>query len=303
MAPTRCTPAQASVGGSVNLVSKTATLGDRNRLTLGGGTDTYGRVTGDFNRQVGATTALRLNVMGHRNDIPDREVERNRRWGIAPSISHGLGTATTLSLSFLHQHDDNTPQYGVPTWDGNLLPGADRSSYFGYASVDTQINDTDAVTLGLSHVFSDALSLRSQARWQQVDQLSIVDPPQGTFCLANGISPSNAGIAACPAGYLPDQYQPSGPRGTTRDTRNQLLTSQTDFTAGFNTGAAEHTLVAGLSISSESYRLDNGNSLRNADGATPNPALPRTSISNPDYDAYTGPVNFILASTIRGQPG
>jgi catecholate siderophore receptor len=289
-----------SVGGTVNLVSKSARLGDTSRITLGGGSDEYTRATGDFNHQIGQTSAVRLNVMGHRNQVPDREVETNKRWGIAPSIAYGLGTATTLSLALLHQHDDNTPQYGVPTWEGNLLPGVDRSSYFGYSNVDQQINDTDAATFTLSHVFNDTLSLRNQTRWQQTDQYSVVDPPQGTFCLANGTSPSNTGIAACPAGYLPDQFQPSGPRGTTRDTRNQLLTTQTDLTVVFRTGAAEHTLVSGFALTSESYSLRNGNSERNADGALPNPVLPRTSISNPDYRGYSGPVNFIVTATTDG---
>jgi catecholate siderophore receptor len=289
-----------SVGGTVNLVSKSARLGDSSRVSFGGGSDEYTRATGDFNHQIGQTSAVRLNVMGHRSQVPDREVERNKRWGIAPSISYGLGTTTTLSLALLHQHDDNTPQYGVPTWEGNLLPGVDRESYFGYSNVDQQINDTDAATFTLSHVFNDTLSIRNQTRWQQTDQLSVVDPPQGTFCLANGTSPTNTGVTACPAGYLPDQFQPSGPRGTTRDTRNQLLSTQNDLTATFNTGGAEHTLVAGFALTSESYSLKNGNSQRQTGGALPNPVLPRTSISNPDYRGYTGPVNFIVASTTDG---
>ena len=289
-----------SVGGSINLVSKTARLGDSNRMTLGGGTDSYGRVTGDFNREIGQTAAVRLNVMSHRNDVPDREVERNKRWGIAPSVSFGLGTATALSLAYLHQHDNNTPQYGVPTWEGNILSGADRSSYFGYDNLDRQIDDTDAATFTLSHSFSDSLSIRNQTRWQKVTQRSVVNPPQGTFCLANNTSPSNTGVTACAAGYLPDQYQPSGPRGTTRDTRNRLMATQTDLTASFGTGGIQHTLVAGFAITEESYRLKSGNSERNAGGALPNPVLARTSISNPDYKGYTGPINFIVASTTDG---
>ena len=121
-----------AVGGTINLVSKSARLGDFDNVTLGAGTDDYTRIAGDFNHQLGATTAVRLNVMGHRNDVPDREVEKNRRWGVAPSLAFGLGTATSGSLSYLHQHDRNTPQYGVPTWDGRILPGARRESYFGY---------------------------------------------------------------------------------------------------------------------------------------------------------------------------
>jgi len=288
-----------SVGGSINMVSKTASLGDRSLVTLGGGTNSYGRITGDFNKEIGATAAIRLNVMGHRADVPDREVERNKRWGIAPSISYGLGTATTISLAYLHQYDNNTPQYGVPTYEGSILPGADRSSFFGYDNVDEQINDTDAATFVLSHVFNETMSVRNQTRWQRITQFSVVNQPQGTFCLANNTSPSNTGIAACPAGYLPDQFQPNR-SGTTRDTRNDLMATQTDLTSLFNTGGMEHTLVTGFAITSESYLLKNGASERNAGGALPNPVLPRTTISDPDYQGYTGPINFIVASTTEG---
>ena len=287
-----------AVGGTINLVSKSAHLGDASRIAAGLGTDQYGRVTGDFNQQLGDTTALRWNVMGHRNDVPDRQIERNRRWGIATSLAHGLGTRTALSLALLHQHDNNTPQYGVPTWEGRILPGADRQTYFGYGNVDRQVSDTDSATLIMDHAFSEALSLRSQSRWQQTDQFSRVDPPQGTFCLANGTSPSNAGVAACPAGYAPGQYQPSGPRGTTRDTRNRLLAMQSDLTTTFGTGPVKHTLVAGFSVSRESYALATGNSLRNADGSAV--ALPRTTISRPDTH-YTGPLNFIISGTTQGE--
>lgn len=281
-----------SLGGTVNLVSKTAQAADFSRFTVGGGTDSYARVTTDINRTFGQGGAVRFNAMGHRNDVPGRKVENNERWGVAPSIAIGLGGATTLALSYLHQHDDNIPQYGVPTYFGRLLPGAKYSNYYGYRNIDRQVIDIDAFTVGLSHVFSDALVLRNQTRWQQTSQLSRVDPPQGTWCLANGLLPDGD---ACPTGYLPGQYQPSGPRGTTRDTRNQILVTQTDLTSSFRTGSVEHTLVTGFSLSSESYFLRNGNSLRHADG-TPNPALPRTSIATPDT-LYTGPVNFITSST------
>lgn len=290
-----------AVGGTVNLVSKVARLGDFNEVTLGLGTDRYARVTGDLNHQIGDTTALRLNVMGHRNDVPDREVEQNERWGIAPSVAFGLGTDTTVSLAYLHQYDDNTPQYGVPTWEGRILPGARRESYFGYADLDQQKIETDALTLTLEHFASDALSLRSQTRWQQTDQFSLVDPPQGTYCLANGTSPSNSGLGPCPAGYNPGEYQPSGPRGTTRDTRNRLFMTQADLTSNFTTGTIEHSLVVGVALSSETYFRRSGNSLRNPDGATPNPPLPRTTIANPLAVQYTGPVNFIVNQTLDGR--
>jgi catecholate siderophore receptor len=287
-----------SLGGTVNLVSKGARLGDAMLATVGIGTDGYMRVAGDLGHQIGETTALRLNVMGHKNDVPGRDVENAERWGVAPSVGFGLGTDTTVTLGYLHQHDDNTPQYGVPTYLGRVMQGVDREAYYGYRNVDEQVIDTDALTAVISHTFSERYTLRNLTRWQEVSQRSEVDAPQGTFCLDNNLQPN--GIA-CPAGYLPGQFQPSGnPRGNVRDTTNQILVNQTDLTSNFDTGSWQHTVVTGVSLSSESYFLDTGNQLRNPGGALPNPVLPRTLIADPD-DVWGGPVNYIRASTTDGR--
>lgn len=285
-----------SVGGSVNMVTKTALAADFNRFAVAGGTDGYGRFAADVNQQLSDTAAVRLNVMAHRNDVPGRDVEEQERWGVAPSLAFGLGTGTTVSLSYLYQTDDNTPQYGIPTYRGHVMQDVDREAYYGYRNVDRQEIDVNAFTVLFAHSFGDGATLRNQTRWQQVDQFALVNPPQGTFCLSTGLQPT--GIA-CPATMLPDQYQPSGPRGTTRDTRNQLIVNQTDYMKAFATGPLQHTANLGFSLASESYSLKNGNSLRNPDGATPNPVLPVTSISAPD-SLWNGPVNFILAQTTRG---
>ena len=107
------TKATAGLGA----VNATAALGDFTNLGVGVGTDSYGRVTLDSNQMIGDSTAVRVNVMGHRNDVPGRDVEEMKRWGFAPSIAFGIGTDTMLTLSYLHQRDDNTPQYGVPYFE------------------------------------------------------------------------------------------------------------------------------------------------------------------------------------------
>jgi catecholate siderophore receptor len=286
-----------AVGGTVNLVNKNPTLNSFNRISAGAGTDSYGRIAGDMNQAIGESTALRLNVMAHQNDVPGRDVEENKRWGVAPSIAFGLGTDTSLSLAYLHQEDENTPQYGVPTFRGRIMPGANYDNYYGYSNIDTQEIDVDSFTAVLDLRFDDTFSVRNLTRWSEVDQLAIVDPPQGTFCLASGAAPTGA---ACAAGLTPGSYQPSGPRGNSRDTTNTLIVNQTDFTKIFSTGAIEHTLVAGFAISHETYDLDTGNVLRNPGGATPNPVLPVMSIENPDY-IYTGPRNYIRSQTQDGE--
>lgn len=283
-----------SVGGNINLVSKLARSGDFTVLQAGAGTDSYGRITVDSNTEFEEGSAFRINAMAHQNDAPGRDYETFERWGIAPSLAIGLDSDTRFTVSYLHQSDDNIPQYGVPYFSayGGPLPGVDPGNYYGYHNVDTQEVEVDMLTGTFEHDFNPNTTLRSLARYQQVDQLSIVDAPQGTWCLADGINAATG--AACAAR---NTYQPSGPRGLQRDTRNTLAVSQTDVISRFQTGAVGHSLVAGVSISREEFDLETGNLFRTATGATV--PLPPMSISDP-FSVYSGPINFIRSGITQG---
>lgn len=287
-----------SVGGSINLVSKAARDDTFTRASAGIGTDAYYRATVDTNQKIGDGVAVRLNAMGHRNDAAGRDVEQAKRWGVAPSVAFGLNSDTRVTLSYFHQHDDNIPQYGLPYFQNafheGMLPGVDRSNYYGYANVDEQVSDVDIVTARIEHSFTDKLSVQNMSRWQRVTQYAVVNPPQGTWCLANGTNASTG--AAC---TTPGLYTPSGPRGTTRDTRNTMMFNQTDLKASVDTGDITHNLTFGAAISSEKFHLNTGNSLRNPGGATPNPTLPAMNIAEPN-NIYAGPVNFIRTGTQDG---
>jgi catecholate siderophore receptor len=288
-----------SVGGNINLVNKTAREGDSNAFTIGAGTDGFGRITADSNFDLDKGVAVRLNAMVHQNDVPGRDYEEFKRWGFAPSVAFGLGSDTRFTLSYLHQSDENLPQYGVPYYrnafhDGPL-PGVDTSNYYGYHNIDKQEIDVDMLTGVFERDFSDSLTLRSLARFHKVDQLSSVSATQGTWCLADGTNPATG--AACAAGVPSGSYAPSGPRGYVRDSSNAIAISQTDLTAHFNTGTVEHALVAGFSFSNETFDLDTGSVLRNADGSTP--AAPRMSLENPD-SLWTGPVNYFRTARTKG---
>lgn len=294
-----------AVGGNINLVSKLAREDEFHRVQAGAGTDAYARATLDSNSRFGESGAFRINAMAHHNDAPGREVEEFDRWGVAPSIAWGLGTDTAFTLSYLHQEDDNVPQYGVPYFNGAPLPGVDPEDYFGYRNLDTQESDVDQLTARIDHRFAGEWSLVNQTRVSRIEQFLIVDPPQGSFCLADNTNPAT-GLACgtytatgLPSFTLqPGQYRPSGPRGNLRDTRNDMLVNQTDFVGGFNTGGVRHDFVGGLSLMREDYDLDTGNVLRNADGS--NFLLPIMQISDPD-DLYTGAVNYIPSSRQHGK--
>ena len=289
-----------SVGGSINLVSKQPGVRDFVMVSAGVGTDSYYRATVDANRPFGESAAGRLNLMVHGNDVPGRDVEKYRRWGVAPSLSIGLGTATQMILQAFYQDDDNTPQYGVPYGSNTVvngpLPGVDPSTYFGYRNIDSQQSQVAALTSILQHAFSDTLSVRNLTRYQAVDQIAIVNPPQGTWCLAGGVNAQTG--AACAPAVPSGSYTPSGPRGTSRDTENRIFYNQTDFTARFETGGLAHVLVGGVALSEESFRLDRGNVQRSATGATP--VYPAMSLDNPD-NVYTGPLNYIRSALSDGE--
>src|SRR6478672_7902301 len=124
-----------SVGGTINLVSKVPQASNLAIVSAAGGTDDYWRATADINRRVSDLIAVRLNLMWHRNDVPGRDVEDFRRWGIAPAITIGIGGPTSLTLAYVRQHDNNVPVYGIPYFLNQLndgpLPDGDDSAYYG----------------------------------------------------------------------------------------------------------------------------------------------------------------------------
>lgn len=286
------------VGGAVNMVTKVARPGDFNLASLGVGTDNYYRATADINHEIDSETAVRLNAVIHENDVPGRDVENFKRWGFAPSIIFGLGTSTRFSLSYSHQHDDNIPQYGVPTFNGRILPGASWSAYYGFRNLDTQKIDSDFVQAVFDHDFSSNLTVHNQTRFENISQLSIVDPPAGTYCLSDGLAPVNGGggtYGKCSASVPPGYYLRSTGNvpGHLRDATNQMIANETDANWKFDTGFVEHNAVIGASFSHETLRLRDGAIERSADGTWYQ--NPPTSIANPDT-TYAGPVNFIISN-------
>jgi len=312
-----------SVGGNINLVTKRPQADNSYVVTGGVGTDDYYRATADLNSRVNDFVAFRLNAMWHRNDVPGRDVEYNHRWGVAPAVTLGIDSPTRLTLQYTHQEDHNIPQYGVPYYAaaGGKPAGIRRAGYYGLRGIDTQKINLDQLTATFEHDFSDRVSIRNLARWQDVRQLSVATAPQGTFCLANGLTPlgtactttaaavsdvtaSSFGGPATVAIAVPTgSYLLTGPQGNVRDTRNQLAFDQIDLKAVFNTGSIEHTVDIGGAASWEKFELSGAAALRNGDGTNPfdrttaTRHLPFGSISDPNSaNVYGGPVNITPTS-------
>lgn len=290
-----------SVGGNINLVSKTAREGDFNTFTVGAGSDKYGRVTADSNFDFENGIAVRLNAMGHTQDVPGRNEEFKHRWGFAPSIAFGLDSDTRFTLSYLHQHDNNMPQYGVPfalsPFNDGPLPGVDRETYFGYRNTSRQESDVDMLTGVFEMDFGDHVTLRSLGRLQRVEQYTNATALQGSWCLPNNTNPYTG--QAC-VGQPAGTWNPNGgPRGLVRDTENFIAHSQTDLTASFSTGAVRHDVVVGVSFSKEDFELDTGTTFRNPDGSTTGITYPIQNFDNP-YNVWTGPQNYFRTGRTEG---
>lgn len=287
------------VSGGVNLVSKAPKNRDFNEISLGAGTDDYKRFTGDFNKVINEDVAVRLNVMGHDNTYAGRD-EEMKRWGVAPSITFGINDKTKATLSYFYQKDKNDPQYGVPYYNGNPVPGISNKNNYGYSNLDEQNITSNIATLKVQSEINDAMKLNSITRYSDIEQITTVSAPQGTFCLANGMAPTGytpsnqTGYVTC---STPAQYIISGPRGYYRDTHNKQFANDTNLVAKFKTGAIDHALVAGVGFSREDYDITTGGYLYNSDGSAA--TKPNMNVYNPD-NFWHGPTNFRKSGYAEG---
>lgn len=289
-----------SVGGTINLVSKVPQPRSETLLTAGVGTDDYWRATIDTNVRLNDLIAVRLNAMVHRNDIPGRDVERNRRWGFAPAITIGIDSPTSLTLAYVHQRDNNIPVYGVPYYAsvGGPLPGIDDSSYFGIENLDRQRIALDRLTATFDHRFSDRVTIRNLTRWQRVAQPTRTSAPQSAVNGTGWCLPGGRDALGNPCA-TPGFYTPSGPRGLERDQLNQLFYNQADLHLEAGTaGGIHNTLVIGGSFTQEDYRIEIAQLLRDAAGNVI--AQPPIAIGDPTDTTWTGPVNRILTGISYG---
>lgn len=265
----------SAVGGSVNLVSKRARLGDDGKLSAGIGTDNYKRLTADINRQLNETTAVRVNLMKHYNAVSERDEVDYDRWGIATSVGFGLGTDTRLWLDAFYQKDKNTPDGGVPIQrgtDGKRMPGVSRDAWYGDSDLYTQRSETRSLTGLFEHDFNDDLTLRNQLRWQQTDNWAVLSPARFVAANADG-SRTCTGTRCASLGYVGvgplssinginayTQYANSSSdyaylRGSDfgLSKRYEIIDNQTDLRFNLDTGGIHHEAVTGVELYRESY--------------------------------------------------
>ena len=162
-----------TTGGSINMISKTAKIGDFLEGSVGAGTDDYQRITLDGNKDFGNGIAARVVVMGHHNDKAGQEDGTEyARAGIAPSITFGLDSDTRATLSYYYLRTDDTPDSGIPYnnpfaatnakagLNGNGKPiDVEQGMYYGWKDRDFQKQENQSGTIKLEHDLTDRKSV------------------------------------------------------------------------------------------------------------------------------------------------
>ena len=241
--PTSAVSGRGSAGGTINLISKGPSL---NRILGGsfalGNADTR-RGSLDVNTSLkslgmGERTGFRLNTLWHDANVPGRDVVKNDRWGVAPSLAFGLGSATRTTLSYYKLRQDNISDYGIPwvTATHNALAAyrdqpapVPRNTFYGFRDRDREVLNQDTATAKFEHDFNDSLQLRTQLRYGKAGRNSMATPPR---MAGNDTTAINREMRSWVA-------------------KDRIWDNQTDVRIQTNTFGIRHSLVTGAAFTNE----------------------------------------------------
>jgi catecholate siderophore receptor len=226
---------RGGAGGSINMISKTPKAADFTEGTVQIGTDNNYRATIDSNWRLDEKAAFRLNVMGNKGDVPGRDNAVDfERWGVAPSLTLGVGTPTRITLSYYHYQDDSMPDYSIPYDPKTGQPvtetrGVSRKSFYGLTGRDFMKTRDDVASVDFQHDFSDKLQLRSVLRYGRgTTDFAATNPDD-----SKGNVPKGLVYRALKSGYYV----------------TKTFASQTDLTGEFETGSLKHSFDLGFEYS------------------------------------------------------
>lgn len=242
---------RSAPSGSINMISKQPRLDSGLDASISVGSAWMRRGTLDYNQAISDNAAFRLNLMGEKTHDAGRDNVENERYGVAPSLAFGLDTPTRLYLNYLHVHQNNTPDGGIPTigLPGYSAPSAalsalndagkvNTSNFYGTDS-DFDKSTTDSATIRFEHDLSDTTTIRNTTRWSRVKQEYLLTAVMGGA--TNIVSPDPNDVNTWSWSRL----------ANTKDVSNRILTNQTNLTSTFNTGSVGHDVSTGVEFTRE----------------------------------------------------
>lgn len=275
---------RGGAGGYVNLVTKVPQAenfvrGDTSLSFDDYGTDPLFRSTIDVNQRIG-TVGVRMNGMYENGGVMGRDFAELDAYGLAPSITFGLGTEFRATFAYERLDRNDRPDSGVPAQTVRGLPrydpafaGVNRENYYGLA---TDFDDvtTDTVMARLEYDISPNFTITNQTRWSQADREA-------------------------------RSVLPFGVAGTTVQTRqvdyirdNESISNLTNLAGTFVAGGFRHTISTGVEFVRETSDAPRRGEINNAGQYTDifnpdpyrNPGIPfvPTERSGIDIDTVAG---------------
>ncbi|MFS8369616.1 TonB-dependent receptor [Acetobacter indonesiensis] len=242
---------RGGLGGQINITTKKAQQGNITAAQIGFGTADYKRGTFDINRMIGNHTAVRLNAMGSDGVTAGRAPTGNHRWGVAPSVSVGLGTPTRLTIGYYHLYSDGMPDYSAPyskiTHEPLDIP---RHTVLGLKNRDFERSTTDMGQVILERDLWSNFVFRNTLQWTSTQYDFLATNPQwkNTNPLDDTIL-----LEAKSGQFHTDNFQ-----------------EQAMISGKFNTGFIKHSVNFGIEVSRERstrnelyVRDSGGNNMRN----------------------------------------
>lgn len=242
---------KGSTGGVVNQVNKQPFLMDQNEVNVTAGSGQMRRVTGDFNKQTGERSAVRLNLMDHQADNWGAKVDKK---GVAASYRWGIGERDEYALGLYHLETNGRPLYNHP-WlihtgsaitnasgsIGTLVPTLPARNYYGLAS-DYLRSESSHGTFSHKHRFSQDSELKTTVRHghYERDLLASAIRFGGTFTLSD--LGSNTPLTRT---------------AKARRAESDLTQIQSDYTTAFEALGHKHSLIGGVDFSDENALRNN----------------------------------------------
>ena len=260
---------RGSAGGTINILSKLPQAETFATLNASYGNADYKRLSADANLRITDTIAARVEGVWHDQDVAGRDAIWQKRWGVAPSVTIGLGTPTRLTASYYYLESHELPDSGIPylytignapgtgriftrpaLGDVTLASGATghvaRSNFYGLVDRDFRDQTTNQATLRVEHDFG-RITLRNTARFNHDDQAYIFLLPDDSQGNVYGTTAINAGANLTDGGQV-------WRRANTRYGYTESIIDQTDLFGAFHTGGIEHSFSVGTEFSWEQAR-------------------------------------------------
>lgn len=288
---------QTPPGGVINVVSKRPQFdGGSGQFSAEFGTDDRKQFSLDVNSEVNDQLAFRMQALARKNGSRVDGVEAERIF-LAPSLAYKFTEDTKITLLTSYQKDDSDPYLQFLPMEGTLTsnPNGKISDSTAVGNSDWETFEREQLSLGyeFEHHFNDRTYFMQNARYSQMD-INLRQMYYSQYVGDTALAP-----------YDPNRTSIIRQASTEEGTSN-AFNIDNRVVHNFNTGAVEHTLLAGLDyqsidIESKDYAADpiigDANSLLPVPGVgnIPNPIF---NIFDPSYSSNVALLNPATFATM-----